>query len=604
MGDETECDAEKDSAIQIDDVVEDEAADEQATTDKETTDEVLDIDEGSLDKEVDEPEIAEVEEIRDEPEEETPLKENEIREIIGETSEQSCLNCENVAICLYKLLEDSGDLKYLCTFNCVKEHREDNPDKYSLTQSKVRVYEIREPIDNLCVKCNETKPCKYRFRKTEFKTITRDQPALAEGEDVEKLPEPTTEAVQSVEEKFICDDPCLKEIVGGNEEKYVIHQITRRSGRVRTLPKRIQPEEEVPKIAARSDAEVEAAKLDRDQSFVRRCNQCFNVIDLSSKSIQWEAFDFCDEKCLGQYQNLIGSSCAKCNQVVSTASIGKLCVRFGSGIKQFCATECLNDFKKSYVSCALCSKNLKNDDEETSTPKRRNQFCDEVCAKTYEAIVNPRKKKSAHICSVCNNKKLPKVEVILDGNIHHFCSNPCFSAFKFVNNVSPDQCDMCTKYFERKSNDSHTIYQGDETKMFCTQVCMAIFITKAREIWQCNWCKVSKYSLDMIQSNYGNSRMCSLNCSSLYEVSINALSRKRSKCDHCKLQKQPQYHLTMSDSSIRNFCTYQCVIGFQSLFSKSRIALDQPSVVPAGTAKRIKPASATNREFSVYFEIF
>lgn len=595
LGDETECEAEKDVSAQIEDAAEDEES-EITTTEKRTTDEVIDIEEG-LDKEVDESESVVVEEDKDDdPADQTPLQENEIREIVGETSEQSCLNCENQAVCLYQLLEASGDLKYLCTFNCVKEHREDNPDKYSLTQNKVRIYEIHAPSDNMCIKCSETKVCKYRFRKTVFKTVTTDAEPLPEGEPVEQEPVQVTKTVQSFEEAYICDDACLKEIICDNEEKYIVAQVKRRSDRVRTLPICIQPEEEVPKIAARTDAEVEAARIDRDESLIRRCTQCFTAIDFSNKSVQWEAFDFCDEKCLGQYQNLIGAACAKCNEIVSTASIGKLCVRFGSEIKQFCTTLCLNDFKKNYIACALCLKSLQNDDgDETRTPKRGNQFCDDLCAIKYDEIIHPRKKRVLHTCSVCNSKKLPKVEIILDGNIHRFCSNPCFSAFKFVNNVSPDQCDMCTKYFERKSNDAHTIYQGGESKLFCTQACMTIFITKSREIWQCNWCKVSKYSFDMIQSNYGNSRMCSLNCSSLFEVSINALSRKRSKCDHCKAQKQPQYHLTMSDSSIRNFCTYQCVMGFQSSFSKSRIALDQPSVVPAGTAKRVKPASSTRK---------
>lgn len=65
----------------------------------------------------------------------------------------------------------------------------------------------------------------------------------------------------------------------------------------------------------------------------------------------------------------------------------------------------------------------------------------------------------------------------------------------------------------------------------------------------------------------------------------------RTKCDHCKILKQPQYHLTMSDASIRNFCTYQCVLGFQSQFNKKPVSMDgdEMIVVPAGTAKRIKP---------------
>lgn len=131
---------------------------------------------------------------------------------------------------------------------------------------------------------------------------------------------------------------------------------------------------------------------------------------------------------------------------------------------------------------------------------------------------------------------------------------------------------------------------------------MNLYICKTREIWQCNWCKVSKYNYDMIQMNFGKIQMCSLNCLSLHEVSLNALTPKRSKCAHCKLLKQPQYHLTMSDASIRNFCTYQCAIGFQGMFSKSKMSDDDPSaVVPAGTAKRIKPSSVACKFILYYF---
>jgi hypothetical protein len=203
-----------------------------------------------------------------------------------------------------------------------------------------------------------------------------------------------------------------------------VKEVKRRSERVREMPKQIQVEEEqeVPKIVARSDAEVEAARLDRDESFMRRCAQCFGIVNFSAKSMQWETYDFCDEKCLGQYQSLIGATCAQCNQVVSLASIGKLCVRFGTDVRQFCKSDCLNEFKRGHLPCALCSRNLKTDEsDEIITAKRGNKFCDEQCAKRYDEVINPRKRQAPYLCSVCNNKKTPKVQVLLDGNVHRFC---------------------------------------------------------------------------------------------------------------------------------------------------------------------------------------
>lgn len=57
--------------------------------------------------------------------------------------------------------------------------------------------------------------------------------------------------------------------------------------------------------------------------------------------------------------------------------------------------------------------------------------------------------------------------------------------------------------------------------------------------------------------------------------------------------KQSQYHLTMSDASIRNFCTYQCVMSFQSRFSNLPLTFetnkgDAEAPVPTGLPKRVK----------------
>lgn len=605
-------DADKERVVQPQETSEEEetesiAGEKEVTEPEPTTEETMEVDaeeppgdeelEPEEEEEIVEPEPEEVEE--EMADQSVPLNENEIREVTGELSDETCLNCENTVPCQYRLLEDTGEIKYLCSFNCVKEHREDNPDKYSLTQKKVYIYEI-PAADYLCSKCNETKSCKYHYRVTIVSTVTKEpQPMAAEGEE---LPQPVIETVQSTEDKYLCDDKCLQELIGDNTEKYVVKEVQRRSTRVREARKRapVQEEPEIPKIVARSDAEVEAARMDRDESFIRRCSQCFHVVNFTAKTIQWETLDFCNEKCLGLYQNLIGASCVTCNEAVNLASIGKLCVRFGFDLKQFCSTKCLDDFKKTIKQCALCQCDLLGEENvviaQVGEKRIYRDFCNQQCLKKYENILNPKKKQSPHVCSVCNNKKVAKIEVLIDENVHRFCSNPCFSAFKFVNNVVPDQCDMCTKYFERKSSESFTIYQITESKIFCTRICMNMYICKSREIWQCNWCKVSKYNFDMIQMNFGKIHMCSLNCLSLHEVSLNALTPKRTKCSHCKLLKQPQYHLTMSDTSIRSFCTYQCAIGFQGMFSKSKMSEEDASaVIPAGTAKRIKPSTQASK---------
>lgn len=103
----------------------------------------------------------------------------------------------------------------------------------------------------------------------------------------------------------------------------------------------------------------------------------------------------------------------------------------------------------------------------------------------------------------------------------------------------------------------------------------------------------------MIEKHSGGNQimLCSLNCLTLYEVSMNAISMKKLLCDQCGTLVTPQYHLTMSDTSVRNFCTYQCVMSFQSQFQSAPLTLEDKvtgvnSPVPAGLPKRIKPIAA------------
>lgn len=126
---------------------------------------------------------------------------------------------------------------------------------------------------------------------------------------------------------------------------------------------------------------------------------------------------------------------------------------------------------------------------------------------------------------------------------------------------------------------------------------MNIYIIAKREIAPCQWCKVRKYNFDMIQkvsSTHGLMMLCSINCLSMCEVSMNAIAQKEQKCDQCNSVTTPQYHLTMSDASMRNFCTYQCVMSFQSQFSRTPLTLDgdlsdqRSQPVPTGLPKRIK----------------
>ncbi|XP_067013358.2 zinc finger MYM-type protein 3 [Anabrus simplex] len=333
------------------------------------------------------------------------------------------------------------------------------------------------------------------------------------------------------------------------------------------------------------------------RSFARKCAECRSTVTGDECNLSWETMDFCNESCLGKYQAQLGSHCANCKGAVQQLSLGKYCVRFGYDVKQFCCSSCLEEFKKGLKVCSYCQKDISSGTEGFLAPVgdkgQFKDFCTQACMEKYDQMSNNQPPPPVvHQCAVCNNEKVVKVEVIHNNVLNKLCSEPCFAAFKFVNAVVADQCDMCKKYFDKSKMENFTVFYDDIPHSFCCKTCMNVYILANRKIVPCNWCKVKKYNFDMIKQVTSGGQffmMCSLNCLALYKVSVSAVSPKRIKCDMCQYVNQAQYHLTMSDATIRNFCTYQCVMQFQAQFSKTTpltMAGAETAPIPTGGPKR------------------
>ncbi|RZF34921.1 hypothetical protein LSTR_LSTR011415 [Laodelphax striatellus] len=332
--------------------------------------------------------------------------------------------------------------------------------------------------------------------------------------------------------------------------------------------------------------------------FVRSCSQCRNQLTMGESVLSWETMDFCNEDCLGKYQTCLGSHCAYCKKGVQQTSLGKYCVRFGYHIRQFCSSTCLEEYKRGLKVCSFCQKDISSSESGFLAPVGDKgtfkDFCTQHCMEQYDRLSNNQPAPAEmHSCDVCNENKVVGVQVLVDSKLSKLCSEVCFAAFKFVNEVTVDQCDMCHKYFDRNTlrSDNLTVYYDDNQHNFCCKTCMNAYILGKRKIVPCNWCKVKKYNFDMIKRVLETGQtlmMCSLNCLTLYKVSINAVSSRRIKCDNCNSVSQAQYHLTMSDATIRNFCTYPCVMNFQGQYSKNPITLPggQQTPIPTGGPKR------------------
>ncbi|KAL7307212.1 hypothetical protein TKK_0000935 [Trichogramma kaykai] len=348
----------------------------------------------------------------------------------------------------------------------------------------------------------------------------------------------------------------------------------------------------------------------------KRCAYCLLIVESKDeKNLSWETMEFCNEECLGKFQTKYGSYCRNCNGSVQATSLGKYCVRFGYDVRQFCCAACLEEFKKGLKVCTYCQKDMSIGVEGFLAPVgdkgQFKDFCTQDCMEKYTRMnsLNPPAPEKK-LCGVCQVEKMKHCEVQIDQNpTVAICGEPCLAAFKFVNKVDPDQCSTCKKYFQLSTKKPCVVFHENEAHTFCCKTCLNVFITINRKIVPCNWCKVKKYNFDMIKKEMKSGQvimMCSLNCLTLYQVSISAVSVRRMNCDLCKDIAVPQYHLTMSDATMRNFCSYKCVMNFQAQYtnspitippvndsSKTSIANNDP--VPTGNPKRATAATQSTR---------
>ncbi|XP_014252117.1 zinc finger MYM-type protein 3 isoform X1 [Cimex lectularius] len=304
--------------------------------------------------------------------------------------------------------------------------------------------------------------------------------------------------------------------------------------------------------------------------------------------LSWEVMDFCNKECLAKYQENICSKCLFCESKVSPAAMGKYCVRFGNEIKQFCKVSCLDVYKKNIKTCCYCQVNVSITDENstfTVQPSSKD-FCSKECVDKFELVMNKSKfKLVAAECAVCAKTKIVMVEVLMVDKTTLLCSDLCMAAYKFVNQIKIGHCYMCKKYFDKEFIKEIVIFQENIPYRFCSNNCMNINILSKRKIMSCVWCKAKKYNFDMIHQKkkvsplnsdqnsspvFVSMYICSLNCFTLYCVSLQAGTASSQMCTQCKKIDLRLFQLSMSDGTFRDFCSYDCVKEFTNLSKKGK----------------------------------
>jgi len=228
---------------------------------------------------------------------------------------------------------------------------------------------------------------------------------------------------------------------------------------------------------------------------------------------------------------------------------------------------CLAEFKKHVKACAGCGKDLRNEANplaasipgSTDVNLFCSQFCQARCAEdnSLAAAKAPSVKNCETCAAACDVELLAANALQLDGVSHHFCGAPCLATF-------------------RRAHE--------------------------RDV-PCEWCGARRCNFDMIERLDPDGHVqlfCSLNCLSLYRVNQQANSGQSVMCDQCRSLVPAQYHLTMSDASVRNFCSYTCVAAFQAQFAaptSAAVAAPTPGQkVTANTASATTaPAAATGK---------
>lgn len=438
-------------------------------------------------------------------------------------TQKYCQSCNATKICTYRLKED-GTITYFCNEACVNTFIGEQTSKYLIKRSTyfAQAFESEGPVE--CYQCSEEEKSKFVVQQ-----------------DDEKL--------------YLCSDDCLNSLLSEQADRVKSKPTVRVREMAMVKPTEPDPSDidiDANRFIARTEEEAEAAKAEREETFLRRCFQCCELIhNFNQRTLYWQGMDFCNEQCLGFYQNTNGANCTTCQNTVSVISMGKYCVRFGFNIQQFCRSECLDQYKKNLKSCTYCQNDIGPGEEvvvsAVGEKMQIRDFCSETCEKKYKEVITPQHKRRfpVALCAVCNTSKPARIQVLIEGKEMNFCKNPCFSAFKFVNNVSADPCGMCHKQFERRLDRNFTIYKSvRDFVVFCSKICMNIYITFNRSIVSCQWCKVKKYNFDMVQRQHLNQCVCSLNCLNLSEVSNNANSLKRC-VKFCHNLKKSSHFLTL-----------------------------------------------------------
>ncbi|XP_076157610.1 zinc finger MYM-type protein 4-like isoform X2 [Alosa pseudoharengus] len=231
-------------------------------------------------------------------------------------------------------------------------------------------------------------------------------------------------------------------------------------------------------------------------------------------------------------------------------------------MKDFCSQKCLStfNFKRDSVLATLATPKAA-----TSVTLAAQAASAPQVTPSPPSTVEPRAR-----CSNCHKVVVTKHEVNYMGATHKLCSDECFAGFRSSNKLNMNCCAHCGSYCYQ-GGQGHTLQIDNVSKKFCSQTCITSYRKSLTSV-QCAMCKALRPSSEMVEGvdNKGKTELfCSATCVTAHRVHTVSSAGTSLPCDRCGTTAVPQYHLAMSDGSIRNFCTFNCVVSFQDNFNKT-----------------------------------
>ncbi|XP_059140867.1 zinc finger MYM-type protein 3-like [Physella acuta] len=398
--------------------------------------------------------------------------------------------------------------------------------------------------------------------------------------------------VRNGDTKHLCDDACFKQF------RKSPSSFLKSKCEVNVQPQK----EKTTKTAYQTPPEPETTA--KTPSY-KTCSVC-QLMNVNATNIfcNWKGLDFCGESCLGKFQANLNTSCSFCHAYIPMDMRATYCLKIGNDMRPFCKLKCYSEFKKKLRLCAFCQRDIAAIPAAFTamigSAGKFKEFCSQACLNKMEERVSvveilSTQNHAPEACSVCEKQGNMKHSVRYQGKTTKLCSDLCLTAFQYTNKINMNKCDNCGTICTAEEAQAHFVQFEGIMKRFCSDHCVITFRKSNSKVVPCGWCTTKRLNFDMIERLDVENKyqmFCSLNCLSLYRVNLQAKSNQAVPCDHCRKVVPAQYHLTMSDASVRNFCSYVCVMTFQSQFIAKQPAPFTPAQpAPPAPPLQQKPTS-------------